>query len=268
MSSYRDIQQMRSLEQIVTDQILSEPEHAQARILEDLPMSIRENISREKSIRRKKKAVAIIVAAIRRFRKKPDIQLLRWALPNYPAVVGQMTPFRTLRICLAQEIADYYFDDDGEIDLNTFLRWLTSKGMIGGSSELIDIIHQILIHSEWKRQLFYTRILQQYYPSIHDFLRSDREISSEVRERYYALLNDGVDEHTKISYADFKTFIPLIDDIDMDELYGLLPPYIDLDKRDIELLLSLLYDKGDLFRLYAIIPSFQEFNTLSHYFNR
>jgi hypothetical protein len=259
---------MISLEQIVTDQILSEPEHIQSQMMESLPMSIRENISREKEIRRKTKAVAIIVRAMRRFMQKPDVQLLRWALQKYPISVGQMTHPRTLRTCVAKEIAAYYFDDDGEIDLNTFLRWLSLNEMIGGGSDLIDIIHQILIHSGWKRQFFCTGILQLYFLPIHDILEDDRKISSDVRERYYVLLNDGVDEYTEISYADFRTFIPFIDDIDMDELYELLPRDIKLDGRDIELLLSMLYDKSDLLRLYAIIPSFQELNIHSHYFNR
>jgi hypothetical protein len=259
---------MLSLEQLVIDQILSEPEHVQAQMMEDLPVSIVENISREKSIRRKEKAVAVIVPAMKRFVKKPDIQLLRWALHKYPVSVGQMMHPRTLRICLAQEIAEYYFDDGGKIDLNTFLRWLSLNEKIGGGSKLIDIIHQVLMYSGRKRQLFYTRILQKYSESINDILEDDMNISPDVRKRYYDVLKDGVDNHVEISYEDFKTLVPFIDDVDIDDIYGLLPRDIELDERDIALLMSLFDDKIDLLQFYATIPSFEAFNKHSRYFNR
>ncbi len=94
-----------SLEQLVIDKILNEPEHIQAQIMTKLPMSIRENIMGEK-VRRKKKADALLVSAMKRYKKNPDIPVLRWALHKYPVSVGHVIHPQTLRICLAQEIAE------------------------------------------------------------------------------------------------------------------------------------------------------------------
>jgi hypothetical protein len=251
-----------SLEDIITDQILSEPEFIQAQILQGLPLSIRENIWREKSIRRETKAAATIVAAMRRVLKKPEIGLLRWALHKYPVTVGQMTEIRTVRTCLAREISAYYCDGDDEIDLITFLRWLDWNKMIGTGSKLVDIIYQILFYSRRKRELFCTRVLQNYYDTFID----DREISSEVREGYYDLSKVG--EYIERSEESFENLLPFIGDIEMDDFFDMLPRNTSLDVRGIELLLSLLDDKRDLLQLYATIPSFEEVNKHSQYFNR
>jgi hypothetical protein len=260
-----------NLEDIVVDQILSEPEHVQAQILMGLPMSIQENILSEASIRRKKKAVTTIVPAMRRLMKQPDIRLLRWALHKYPVTVGQMTDPRTLRTCLSHEITVYYSDDDDGIDLITFLRWLDGNDMLclyADGSEFIDIVYQILVSYGGKRQSFCIRVLETYYDVIHDSLDDDRRMSSALRDRYRTSLNGTVDDHTELSYEGFESLIPFIGDVEMNELYDLLPRDIQLGRHDIELLLSLLDDKRDLLRLYATIPSFEQFNKHSRYFNR
>jgi hypothetical protein len=172
-------------------------------------------------------------------------------------------------VVVAQEIAAYYVVSANNIDLNTFLHWLSWKELIGGGSDLIDVIHQILSSSDMTRKLFCTTILQTNREGIADGLSDNTEnLSSEVRARCYTVLQECLDEDFSISYADFQPFIPLLDYVEFDDLCDLLPRYIKLGVSDIELLMSIVGDHRDLLRLYAKIPSFEKMKMHTPFFNR